>query len=160
MLDFDGTLQYPAQPLPPEIPADLPPTGCAGSTPPGGFALLVPQSVQFQATVATDPAGTGAALCKPDKEATPLVGTRSGDVLDVALTSSGAVLEGCDAGCAVVITEVVHGTLANDSTTGALGFRGYLWDHAVAASPSAACGACVLPCDAVYLLAGAAVQTH
>jgi hypothetical protein len=159
VLDFVGARLDPGQPLPPEIPPDLPPTGCAGGTPSGGFA--VSKDIGFQATVAADPAGTGAALCKPDKEATPLVGTRSGDVIDVSLTSSGAVLDAqCDPRCAVVITEVVHGTLAPNPATGAQGFRGYLWDRAVAASPSTACGACVLPCDAVYLLTGTAAAAH
>jgi hypothetical protein len=120
----------------------------------------VPSPIQFQATVATDPAGAGAALCKSDKEAAPLVGTRSGDVLDVTLVSTGAVLDQCPPACAVVITEKVRGTLAPNTGTGALEFQGYLWDHAVAASARTDCGACVLPCDAVYLLTGTAAGSR
>jgi hypothetical protein len=159
-LTFAAALPDPAAP-PASISPGLPATACQGGTPPGGYAALVPASVAFTATLALDPASTGAALCKTDALASPLLGERAGETFDVSLVSTGAVLAGCDPNCGVVLTERVHGTLATDPASGALSFSGYLWDHAEeAASPEESCGGCALPCDAVYALTGTAPAPH
>jgi hypothetical protein len=129
---------------------------CAGGAPAAGVNSLFPSTVDFYGTVTFAPGGSTAALCLASPGAEPLVGTRTADQVDVSLTTTGALLSGCDAACAVTVAQRVTGTLQRDPGGAPTGFTGELQDVETLdpAVPGAACGPCATPCQATYALTG------
>jgi hypothetical protein len=129
---------------------------CAqGTEPAAGANSLFPPTVRFTGTVAVS--GATAALCGIAPNAEPLVGTLVADVLDVSLTTTGALLVGCNAACAVAVDQRVQGTLQRDPGGAPSGFTGTLDDveRVDPAVARATCAPCLTPCQASYALTAA-----
>jgi hypothetical protein len=127
---------------------------CAGGAPAAGVNSLFPPSVDFTGSIIFTTGGSTAALCITSPNAEPLVGTQS--PFDVSLTTTGALLSGCNAACAVTVTQRVTGTLQRDPGGAPAGFTGELQDLETQ-DPTvggAACSPCTTPCQATYALAG------
>ena len=127
---------------------------CAAGAPAAGVNSLYPATRDFTGTITFAPGGSTAALCVASPGAEPLVGTRTADQVDVALTTTGALLSGCNAACAVTVVQRVTGTLLRDPGGAPTGFTGELQDVETQdpAVPRASCTPCTTPCQATYVL--------
>ncbi len=114
-------------------------------------ALAWPETVApFRGELAGD--GTGAAaLCRD--QGNVLFGRWSGASVHVETSTGGAVLGACDPTCAASLRLVVSGDLAVDASGAPTAFTGALVE--IMDRSAGSCGACALPCEARYALAGA-----
>ncbi len=137
-------------------------TGCAVA-PASGW--VVPATLPDVAPTADDPTptfhasfrqldGDRIAYCAGNAHAAVLFGTRTGDVLDVQQTLSGAVLGACAATCQPQAVERVTGTLTAGVGGAPATFTGTLTETFEGSAGS--CGACQLPCTSTYALTGTA----
>ena len=128
----------------------------AGSAPAAGINALYPASVTFSATITSTTSGTGAALCLSVERAEPMLGSGSGDVIDVSLDTQGALLTPCNTRCAVTVHQQVTGTVLRGPGGAPTGFSGTLTDTATmdATVTGADCTPCVTPCRSSYALTG------
>jgi hypothetical protein len=97
-----------------------------------------------------------AAVCPDRALAEPLVGSRSGDAIEVAAVARSASLRGC--ACSLQVLERVSGTVLRDGSGVAAGFSGELVDSLVPAGPLPTCAAspgetCPAPCRVRWALA-------
>jgi hypothetical protein len=144
---FAGTRNVAPDPLAPGVPA------CGSAT---GYGPAL-DTIAFTGTIAFE---DGAAwLCTGRRHAIQLVGTRSGAEVEVETTTTGAVLSACGASCEATVTAILRGTVGA-AADGTPTFTG-TWIERLAADPGAkkpsSCGACTLPCDGRYDVAGTAV---
>jgi hypothetical protein len=118
-------------------------------------AAGVTDSLTLPVTIAF-PAPEEAAVCPERALAEPLVGSRTGDVLEVASVPRSASLRGC--ACSLQVLERVSGTVLRDASGAAVGFSGELVDDLVPTGPLPACAAapgelCPAPCRVRWALA-------
>jgi hypothetical protein len=111
------------------------------------FDPAYPTTIRFAATLAHDPGGSAAALCR---EGTVFFGTRTGESWRVELSSGGAVLGACGATCVARARTVVAGVAGPDPAA-PVEFQGALVEQLT--QDGGDCGAC-LPCAGRYTLAG------
>jgi hypothetical protein len=97
-----------------------------------------------------------AAVCPSRPLAEPILGARSGDVIDVVASAEPAAASGCT--CSVRVVERVSGTVTRDATGAATGFTGELVDEVAAADggpcTAAAGSTCLVPCAVRWALTG------
>jgi hypothetical protein len=129
-------------------------TACQGE-PPGGWAALVPATLApFGITFSADPESPTTAACTDRHLADVFLGTRTGDHLEVATTTDGAVLGGCSPTCAAQVEHRITGDLVRGPDGQVTGFTGELAE--IASLPASAdpktCAPCLLPCTARYTL--------
>lgn len=119
----------------------------------------VPQSSEFNAILAWDPAGTAAALCVQRPFADPALGTHTGDQVVVTSTTVGPAPSSCDTSCKVTIVEEVNGQVLPGGVAEPTNFEGTLKDSFSGSTPDGgtSCG-CGLPCEVTYSIDGGVVQ--
>jgi hypothetical protein len=115
-----------------------------GATGPGGLAVAI-----------TFTGDDGAAACLQRPLAEPLIGTRTGDAIEVATPLRSVTASGC--ACTAQLRETLTGTLQRDGVV-TVGFSGELNTELVPADGAASCapaeegGTCVVPCSVRWTL--------
>jgi hypothetical protein len=113
-------------------------------------ALGFPATVAFDGTLAADPVGSAAALCRSGPV---FFGTHTGARWDVEAASDGAVLAACGSTCAGHSRTIVRGDVGPDPSA-PTSFQGALVEQLTASGGD--CSGCALPCAARYALTGTA----
>jgi len=97
-----------------------------------------------------------AAVCPSRALAEPLLGTRTGDAIDVSAEPISATFTSCS--CTLQVTERVTGALTRDGTGAAVAFSGELVDEVTPAAggacPATGTAACLAPCRMRWTLSG------
>jgi hypothetical protein len=132
-------------PLPPTLDPNPDLTTCVALDP------VFPTTVDFVGTLAADPDGSAAALCR---DGPVFFGTREGSRWKVDIESDGAVLGSCGPTCVARSRTFVWGDVSFDPT-GPTSFDGALVEQLTRSAGD--CGAC-LPCAARYTLTGTVME--